>query len=150
VINRTQLLVLGFLAFAWVALVVILRIQPEIFARRMNLAQADAVAAEVALLGGVSVLVSIISVGVVRRWRWVFWLMLVVFLSGALRILATVLELSGVVPTADPPWYAAFQGLLGGVQLVLGLLMVADYRRAGVWGYSTARTANKWSVEDGE
>jgi hypothetical protein len=133
-INRTQAVVLGFLALAWIALVTILAIQPEIFARRLNLAQAEAVPAEGALLVGVSILVTVISVGVVRRWRWVFWLMLVVFVSGALRILSTIAELSGLIPTPDPPWYTLFQGLLGAVQLVLGLLMLVDYRRAGVWG----------------
>jgi len=32
-----------------------------------------------------------------------------------------------------PTWYVVFQGLVGVVQFVIGLTMVAGYRRAGVW-----------------
>jgi hypothetical protein len=35
-------------------------------------------------------------VGVVRRWRWTFWLILVAFLFGVLRVPAAVLQFTGI------------------------------------------------------
>jgi hypothetical protein len=72
---------------------------------------------------------------VLRRWRWTFWLILGAFLiGGLLRVPASLLELAGVLPAAGPTWYVKFQILLGLVQVAIGLLMLADYRRAGPWG----------------
>jgi hypothetical protein len=73
-------------------------------------------------------------VGVVRRWRWVFWLVLLAFLAGALRVPVAILELAGLLPAAAPGWYVVLQGGLGLVQLALGLGLLAGYRRAGIWG----------------
>jgi hypothetical protein len=45
-----------------------------------------------------------------------------------------ILQLTGTLAARGPTWYVAFQGLLGVVQFAIGLVMVAGYRRAGVWG----------------
>jgi hypothetical protein len=38
------------------------------------------------------------------------------------------------VPAAAPRWYVALQGGLGLAQLGVGLVLLAGYRRAGLWG----------------
>jgi hypothetical protein len=87
-----------------------------------------------AFLAAISVLPRLLSVGVVRRWRWTFWLIFVAFvLGGLLRVPASVLQLVGVLPAQGPAWYALLQTLLGLVQSAVGLAMLAGYRRAGVW-----------------
>jgi hypothetical protein len=63
-----------------------------------------------------------------------FWLVLVAFLTGVLRVPVAVLQLTGVLAADGPRWYVVFQRLLGVVQVAIGLAMLADYRRAGVWG----------------
>src|SRR6266540_774253 len=80
--------------------------------------------------------VSLLVIGVVRRWRWAFWLILVAFLFGVLRVPVAILQLTGILAVSGPTWYVAFQGLLGVLQFAIGLAMVASYRRAGVWGAS--------------
>jgi hypothetical protein len=45
-----------------------------------------------------------------------------------------ILQLTGVLAATGPTWYVGFQGLLGIVQFAIGLVMVASYRRAGIWG----------------
>ena len=45
-----------------------------------------------------------------------------------------ILQLTGVLVSDGPAWYVVFQGLLGVIQVMIGLVMVAGYRRAGVWG----------------
>ena len=45
-----------------------------------------------------------------------------------------VLEIVGVIATRDPTWYVLLQVLIGAVQFAIGILMLASYRRADVWG----------------
>jgi hypothetical protein len=137
VINRTQSLVLGFFAFAWISLLLILLVDPAIYANAMKLPAGRHPLADLAFLGGISALIILLSIGVLRRWRWTFWLILVAFLiGGAVRTPVSALELAGVLPTAGPPWYVTFQALLGLVQVGIGILMLSGYRRAGPWGVS--------------
>jgi hypothetical protein len=75
-----------------------------------------------------------LETGVIRRWRWTFWLILVAFLAGVLRVPISILQLTGVLDADFPNWYLVFQGFIGLVQFGIGLVMVAGYRKAGVWG----------------
>jgi hypothetical protein len=137
VINRTQSLVLGFFAFAWISLLLILLVDPAIYDNAMKLPAGRHPLADLAFLGGISALIILLSIGVLRRWRWTFWLILVAFLiGGAVRTPVSALELAGVLPTAGPPWYVTFQALLGLVQVGIGILLLSGYRRAGPWGVS--------------
>ena len=83
---------------------------------------------------GLSGFVGLLAVGVVQRWNWAFWLILVAFLLGVLWVPVSVLQLTGVLAANGPAWYVVFQGLLGVAQFGIGLVMMADYRRSGTWG----------------
>ena len=85
-------------------------------------------------IAAISVLITVILVGVLRRWRWIFWLVLIANLGGVLRLPASALELVGVISTDLPPWYVILQGAIGAVQVVVALVMIRGYRRAGLWG----------------
>lgn len=134
-VNRVQSLVLGFFAFAWLGLLVILLVAPDVYAQALDLPLGGRSVAEVAFVLAISALIAVLVVGVVRRWRWTFWLILVAFLAGILRVPASVLEILDVLPTADPLWYVLFQAVLGLVQFAIGTAMVVGYRKAGVWGW---------------
>ncbi len=75
-----------------------------------------------------------LSTGVIRSWRWTFWLILVVFLVGIVRVPASALQLAGIVPRQGPAWYVVLQAVVGLIQFVIALAMLAGYRKAGVWG----------------
>jgi len=132
-VNRTQALVLGFFLVAWMSLLTILVAAPEVYDRALRLPGAGG-AAEIAFLAALTAFITLLAVGVVRRWRWAFWLIMVAFLVGVLRVPVAILQLTGAVPADAPNWYVAFQGLLGLAQLAIGLAMLAGYRRSGVWG----------------
>ena len=90
--------------------------------------------AELVLLATLSAFIGLLSVGVIRRWRWTFWLILVAFAFGVLRVPVAVLQLTGALGASMPTWYVVLQGLIGVVQLAIALAMLAGYRRSGVWG----------------
>jgi hypothetical protein len=128
-INRTQALVLSFFVLAWTSLVALFVATPEVYGRALGLSSAGA-----RLLLAISVFIASLGIGVIRRWRWTFWLILVAFVFGPLRVVASALALGGVLPADGPTWYVLYQALLGMVQFAIALLMVVGYRRAGTWG----------------
>jgi len=125
--------VLGFFAAALAAAIVIAVVSPEIVAATLGPLGHQSVALP-AFLVLLALFLAGVSYGVVRRWRWTFWLVLVAFLAGALRILATFLEIGGAIPRQAPDWYLILQAGIGMVQLVVGLLLVRGYRKGGIWG----------------
>jgi hypothetical protein len=72
--------------------------------------------------------------GVLRRWRWTFWLILVAFGFGVLRVPLAILQLTGVLNVSTPSWYVLLQGLIGLAQFAIAFAMLVGYRRSGVWG----------------
>lgn len=133
-INRTQWLVLAFFLAAWVTVVTILALSPQVYRPGLARAPSSLRVAEIVFVVALSGLIGVISVGVVRRWRWLFWLILAAFFLGVLRVPVTVLELSGHMTASGPAWYIAVQGVATVVQFAIALLMLAGYRRSGVWG----------------
>jgi hypothetical protein len=132
-VNRTQALVLGFFVVALASLVVILVAAPEVYDQALRLRKGSA-AMEVAFLATLTAFIGLLTVGVLRRWRWIFWLVLVAFFAGVLRMPVAILQLTGVLAADVPAWYVIFQGVIGLAQVAIGLAMLAGYRRAGVWG----------------
>jgi len=49
-------------------------------------------------------LFAVLSSGVIRSWRWTFWLILIVFLVNVVRVPAAALQLAGIVPRQGPAW----------------------------------------------
>ena len=131
--NRTQALVLGFFGMALGSLVVILVAAPEVYDQALRLPEGSA-AMQVAFLAGLTAFIGLLTVGVLRRWRWIFWLVLVAFLAGILRVPVAILQVTGALAADVPTWYVIFQGVVGLAQVAIGLAMLAGYQRAGVWG----------------
>ncbi len=132
--NRTQRLVLGFFAFALAALVAILIASPEIYDATLKFGPEVHPLTDLAFLLAISTLIAVLGLGVLRRWRWMFWLILVAFLFGVVRVPAAALQLMGILPSGGPSWYVVLQAMIGVVQFLIALAMLAGYRRAGVWG----------------
>ena len=78
-VNRTQALVLGFFLMALASLLVILLAAPEVYDQALRLPGTGR-ATEIAFLAALTAFITLLAVGVVRRWRWAFWLILVALL----------------------------------------------------------------------
>jgi hypothetical protein len=136
-INLLQGLLLAFFGGAWLSFIAILVLAPQIYAQTLRLPPGSGWLTAVAFLVGLSLFLLVLALGVVRRWRWTFWLLVVAFvLGGLLRVPASLLQLAGKLPPGGPAWYEAFQAVIGLIQLGLGLAMLAGYRSGGPWGGS--------------
>ena len=124
----------GFFVLVWIALVAILVLSPGVYTQTLSKVGGASLAIEASFLIALSGLIAFLVLGVFRRWRWTFWLVLIAFLFGLLRLLASALQLAGMMPASGPTWYEALQGVIGVVQFLIAIAMVAGYRKAGVWG----------------
>ena len=140
-INRVQALVLGFLLMAWISLVVILVAAPEVYERRLRSLPGAQRVVEIVFVVALTAFIVLLSIGVLRRWRWMFWLILIAFLFGVLRIPVAVLQISGQMRPDGPLWYVILQGVIGLVQVLIALAMILGYRRSGVWDHKVAEGA---------
>ncbi len=120
---------------AWLSQVVTLAEAPEIYARVLQLPDRLR-PVDVVFLVALTVFLLLLGAGVVRRWRWTFWLTLVAFLAGIIRVPAAVLQLLGILAAPGQTWYVLFQMCLGLAQFVIGLAMLTAYRRGGEWASS--------------
>ena len=132
-VNRTQGLVIGFFLSVWLLIATIAVAAPDVFADAMDLPLTNRTA-HFLVLGALSAFLFVLSAGVVRRWHLMFWLVLVAFAAGILRIPASALQLAGVLAATAPGWYLVLQGTLGVVQVVIAFAMFRGYRARGVWG----------------
>jgi hypothetical protein len=88
--------VIAFFILAALSLLVVYLADPAIYAQSLSLTSspADRYPVPVTLfLVGILVLITLLILGVVRHWRWVFWLMLVAFAGSALQIPVTLLQI---------------------------------------------------------
>jgi hypothetical protein len=137
VMNRTKALVLGLFAVYWVIVVVILAAARDVYDGQLPQAvrlSGNQRPAEIGALLLLTTLFAVLSTGVIRSWRWTFWLILVAFMAGILRVLASALQLAGIVPSQGPAWYVVLQAVVGLIQFVIALAMLVGYRKTGVWG----------------
>ena len=138
-----QAVLLGFFALAAASLVVIYLLAPALFVETLfetpgpadNLRSAPLTLFLLLVLGFLAVL----AVGVVRRWRWLWWLLLLAFTASALEIPAITLELVGVLPLTVPAWYALLRMLVSAGLVGIAVWMWRVRRACGVWGMAGAR-----------
>ena len=134
--------VITFFILAALSLLVVYVADPAIYAQSLALASSPAERYPVPVtlfLVGILAVIALLILGVVRHWRWVFWLMLVAFAGSALQIPITLLQIADVLPSSDPLWYGLFRMGSGVVELALAVWMIHLYRHAGVWALGKKR-----------
>ena len=107
--RRLEGVLVGFFLLATLFLLVVYFVAPSIYTDTLMLQSSptDRYPLPATLfLVGIVVFIAILVVGVVRHWRWLFWLLLVAFAFMILEIPATILQLIGVVASLFPVWYS--------------------------------------------
>jgi hypothetical protein len=141
-LRRLQWTLFAFCFLAAPLLVVVYVVAPSIYTSMLFLRPSSAErypAAATLLLVGVGGFLAIVMIGVLRRWRWVFWLVLVATGSMILDIPATILQVMGILPSLFPLWYSLCR--MGASLMAVGIFvwMLQTYRRHVVW--ATGRRA---------
>ena len=80
------------------------------------------------------ILITVLIVGVLRHWRWLFWLLLVANSFSILEVPATILQLNGVIPNPYPTWYSHYRMGAALIQVGIAIWMIRIYYQYGVWG----------------
>jgi hypothetical protein len=140
--GRLEMAMIAFFTFAALSLLVVYLADPAIYAHSLSLASspADRYPVPVTLfLIGILAVIALLILGVVRHWRWLFWLILAAFAASALQIPITLMQITGVLPTADPLWYDLFRMCVAMVELALAVWMIRIYRHEGVWALGRTR-----------
>lgn len=144
--NWLRAALLAFCAAAVASFVVIYMVAPAIYVQTLMLTPDPADTHPLAttlFMIAITLFVAVLATGIQRRWRWLFWLVLLAFTLSALQIVAFPFELAGVVSPHIPAWYALFRALVAAVQLAIGIWMIRIYRRCGVWGVGPARSGSR-------
>ena len=84
-------------------------------------------------LVGILLVIAVGMVGVVRHWRWLFWLLLLAFSASILDIPITILQLLGALPNVFPLWYSLLRMGVALPEIALAVWMLRIYRHQGVW-----------------
>jgi len=143
---RLEIAVIAFFILAALSLLVVYVADPEIYAQSLSFTSSPAERYPVPVtlfLVGILVLITLLILGVVRHWRWVFWLVLVAFAGSALHIPVTLLQITDAFPSSDPLWYGLFRMGVAVVELALAIWMIQVYRHEGVWAMGRKKTTGE-------
>ena len=132
-VNRTQAMVLGFVFAAWLSLIVILVAAPDVYDEALP-ALGHREEVEIAFLIVLSAFLGVVGVGVLRRWRWMFWLDRDRVRAGSDPVPVAVLQLIGSMASRGPAWYVVFQGAIGLIQFIIALAMLGGLPALGNLG----------------
>lgn len=133
-----QRAIIGFFALTVALLLALYLVAPSTYVETLtpilDAQPADAHPLAVNLfLAALLIFIAAISIGVVRGWRWLFWLALIAFLVAPLEIPAGILQLMNILPIQQPTWYVLLRMATAVVELALGAWMLLVWRRCGVW-----------------
>jgi hypothetical protein len=134
--KRVQTGIIAFFGVVALSLIVIYALAPSIYTRVLG---AKATGSEshpliaTVFCGAILLFIAVLIVGVLRRWHWLYWLLVIAFTFSALQVPAAALELAGVLPHPFPAWYTVYRTLVAVGEVALGVWMLRVWRRWGVW-----------------
>ena len=131
-----QRAIIAFFTLTVALLLALYAVAPSIYVQTLMLdfdpADAHPLAINVFLVA-LLLFIATIVVGVIRRWRWLYWLVIIAFLAAPLEIPAGILQLMGILPIQQPAWYVLLRMATAVVECALGVWMLLVWRRCGVW-----------------
>jgi hypothetical protein len=146
VLQPLEKALIAFFVLAALSLVIVYIIEPSIYLETLklqpSLADRYSLPATLFLIVILGFIAFVIT-GVIRHWRWLFWLILLAFGAAILDIPTTILQLTGVIPNTFPVWYSLYRMGVACVQVGIAVWMVRIWRRDGVWGMGKHRNGGE-------
>jgi hypothetical protein len=131
-----QRAIVAFFSLAVITFIAIYLIAPAIYVQTLLLKASSSDARPPAInlfFVAIILFVAMLGYGVLRGWRWLFWLLLLAFLASALEIPGGILQLMGIIPIQQPTWYVLLRMAVSVIEVALGIWMLRIWRACGVW-----------------
>jgi hypothetical protein len=135
-LRRLERILIAFFLLAVLFLLVVYVAAPSIYTQTLSLhpSLTDRYPLPTTLfLVAILVFIAVLIVGVVRHWRWLFWLLLVAFGFSIFQIPVTILQLTGVIPDPFPVWYSLCRMGVAIIEVAIAIWMIQVYLHYGVW-----------------
>ena len=87
------------------------------------------------------IFITVLIIGVLLHWRWLFWLLLIAKSFSILEVPATILQLTGVIPDPYPVWYSLYRMGIALIQVGIAIWMIRVFYHYGVWGMGRKKHA---------
>jgi hypothetical protein len=132
-----ETVLIAFFILAALSVLVVYVIDPSIYARVLKLEPATTDRypfASTLFLVALLIFITFLIFGVIKHWRWLFWLLLIANGFSILEVPATILQLTGMIPDPYPVWYSLYRMCIAVIQVVIAIWMIRIYFQSGVWG----------------
>ena len=142
--RRLARVLIAFFLLAALSLLVVYFVDPSIYTKTLMLQPPPTdryPLPATLLLVGILVFITMVSIGVLRHLRWLFWLLLIAFSFSILNIPATILQLTGVIPDNFPVWYSLYRMGIAIIEVAIAVWMVQIFRHYGVWAMGKKKMA---------
>jgi hypothetical protein len=136
-IMRLETVLIAFFVLAALSVLVVYFADPTVYTKVLMLepTTADRYSLPATLfLVALLIFITVLIYGVLRHWRWLFWLLLLANSFSILEVPATILQLTGVIPDPYPVWYSLYRMGVALVQVAIAIWMIRIYYQYGVWG----------------
>jgi hypothetical protein len=145
-LHRLERVLMAFFLLATLFLLVVYITAPSIYTEMLLLqtSSTDRYPLPVTLfLVAILIFITVLIVGVLQHWRWLFWLLLLAFGFSILEIPATILQLTSVLPNHFPIWYSICRMGAALVEVIIAIWMGQIYRHYGIWAMGKKKINRK-------
>jgi hypothetical protein len=136
-VQRLSAAIIAFFVLAGLSALAVYIVDPTVYAKVLMLESntADRYPLPATLfLFALLIFITVLIVGVLRHWRWLFWLLLFANSFSILEVPATILQLNGVIPNPYPTWYSLYRMSIAVVQVGIAIWMIRILYQYGEWG----------------
>jgi hypothetical protein len=135
--KRLEMVLIIFFVLAALSLLVVYFVDPSIYTQTLLLQPSETdryPLAATMFLVAILIFIAVLIIGVIKHWRWLFWLLLLANGFSILEAPATILQLTGVIADAYPVWYSLYRMCVAVIQVGIAVWMLRIYYQYGVWG----------------
>ena len=136
-VQRLSAVIIAFFVLAALSVLVVYFVDPTIYSKVLKLEPTTTDRypfPSTLFLVALLIFITVLIFGVTKHWRWLFWLLLIANSFSILEVLATILQLTGVIPDPYPAWYSLYRMSIAILQVGIAVWMIRVYFQYGVWG----------------
>ncbi len=140
--RRLDIVLTAFFALAFASACVVYIVVPSMYTQSLALTTSPGDSHPLAatlFLVALAIFIALLIVGVLRHWRWLFWLILLAFAASVIDIPVTLLQFASVLPQEFPVWYSLFRMGVSIIEIAIAVWMIQIARSQGVWGLGKSK-----------